>query len=152
MAKTPLPVSPYLVNRDVDPEDPALRGTLRCTCGGETFHLYHSGKQAHPLLGSWFSNWINADRETLVIDARCSACGRVIPLHCDDRSDEGWRVPENSKMTAFVHPRLHDQRLRVEVAYRWAEAITADGWHEAYTDFILDAWNDAHPKKIRIFE
>lgn len=152
MALMLLPAYPYLSNREEDREDCAIKGTLRCDCGSEIFRIYHNGKQAHLLLGSWYSNWIKASGETLLIDARCAACGRIVHLHCDDRSEDGWRMPENEKMTEFVHPKLHDQRVQIEVAYQWEEGAVSDEWHAAYTDFILDAWNDAHPRKIRIFE
>ena len=147
-----LPCLPYLIKRDEDRDVHALKGTLRCLCGCETFRIYHNGKQAHPLLGSWYCSWILPKGETLLIDAHCSACGQTIHLHCDDRSDEGWRCPANEAMTEFVQPKLHDQRLRMEVAYGWERSGTEGEWTSVYSDFCLDAWNDEHPRKIRIFE
>lgn len=147
-----LPCLPYLVSREEDRDVPAIKGTLRCNCGCEAFRLYHTGKQAHPLLGSWYCSWILAGRETLLIEARCSACGERIPLHCDDRGEEGWRMPAQKPMTEFVHPKLHDQRLHIEVIYGWEHAGAEGEWTPDYVDFCLDAWNDEHPKKLRIFE
>lgn len=147
-----LPCLPYLINRDEDRDTPALKGTLCCSCGCETFRLHHTGKQAHPLLGSWFCSWILAGEETLLIEACCSACGARVLLHCDDRSEDAWRMPAQKPTTEFIHPKLHDQRLHIEVAYGWERFGSEEEWNPAYSDFCLDAWNDGHPKKIRIFE
>ena len=147
-----LPCFDYLAHVEADRESAALKGRLRCSCGCETFRLYHSGKQAHPWLGSWYCSWITAGRDTLLIDAHCTACGKSIPLHCDDRGKNGWRRPAGQTLTEFVHPKLHDQRVRVEVVYGWENAGAQEDWSTAYTDFCLDVWNDEHPRKIRIFE
>ena len=146
-----LPCLPHLINRDEDAEIPAIKGTLRCNCGCETFRLYHSGKQAHPWLGSWYCSWILPGKETLCISARCSACGQEIPLHCDERDERGWNMSAAS-LVEFIHPKLHDQRLRIEAAYGWENSGAEGEWNPEYSDFSLDAWNDEHPKKIRIFE
>ena len=147
-----LPCFAYLTQADEDREIPALKGRLRCRCGCETFRILHSGKQAHPWLGSWYCSWI-LPRGTamLMITARCSACGASIPLHGGGTGADGWQQPEKSVLREFVHPRLHDQRVHIEVAYSWEHTEPEDGV-TGYSDFCLDAWNDEHPKKIRIFE
>lgn len=146
-----LPCLEYLVNREDDLEAPAMKATLRCKCGGENFRIFHSGKQAHPLLGSWYCSWILPNKKPLVIQAQCVACGVSIPLHCEDRDENGWYIPDTPLME-FAYPKLHDQRLRIEVAYGWEKSSAESEWNPEYSDFCLDAWNDEHPKKIRIYE
>ena len=146
-----LPCFAHLTQVEEDHELPALKGKLRCSCGCETFRLHHNGKQAHPLLGSWYCSWILAKAAPLLIVARCSACGTGIPLHFDGQDKDGWHHPEKFALREFVHPRLHDQRVHIEVAYSWEHTEPEDGV-TGYSDFCLDAWNDEYPKKIRIYE
>lgn len=153
MSKVPLPAAPFLVNLREDEDAHPLWGDLRCSCGCETFRLRHNGRQAHPLLGWWCTNWIRPDRSPLVIDACCSECARVIVLHCTARNENGWLLPGDA-MTEFVHPKLRDQRVRVGVWYCWNEGpSTEDGvYHTGYDMFSLGVWNDEHPREIPIYE
>ena len=153
MSKVPLPAAPFLVNLREDEDAHPLWGDLRCPCGCEAFRLRHNGKQAHPLLGWWCTNWIRPDRSPLVIDACCSECGRVIVLHCTAWNENGWRRSGDA-MTEFVHPKLRDQRVHVGVWYCWNEGpSTEDGvYHTGYDMFSLSVWNDEHPGEISIYE
>lgn len=154
MPKIPLPAAPYLVNLREDEDAHPLWGDLRCPCGCETFRLRHNGRQAKPFWGRFAANWIKPERSALVIDARCTACGRVIVLHCTERNESGWLLPSGEQMAEFEHPRLHDQHVRAGVWYCWNDGpATEDGvYHTGYDMFSLGVWNDEHPREIPIYE
>ena len=157
MAKMPLPAAAWLVNRQEDDEFEELRGDLRCPCGCDTFRVYHSGKRP-TLLSRLFSGeriWPEGAK-TLAILAKCSACGKGCWLHCDEPEGDGWQLPEEDELTEFVHPRLHDQRLRLSLIYYWEWKDEVDvkdrAWHIGYSGVFVYGCNDEHPKRIGIFD
>lgn len=155
MAKMLLPAEAWLINRSREDAADSLRGDLRCPCGCETFRIRHSGRQARPLLGLFsVTNWIRPAGGPLVIDACCTACGKAIPLHCSERNGDGWLLPANPEMTELEHPRLRDQRVRVNLWYCWDDAPEMVDGHFAatYTLFSLAVRADGHPKEICLYE
>ncbi len=155
MTKMSLPAAPYLVS--LDEEKSFVEAELRCACGCDTFRIFHNGKVTPALLGGWWTSWFRRKKPGLLIEARCSACGLCIPLHCSQRDGDGWWPVDAKPETEFIHPRLHDQRVRIGVGYSWRDEDgepldMSEGWTAGYADFYLDAWNDEHPKKMRIYE
>ena len=157
MAKMALPAAKWLVNRKEDDEFEELRGELRCSCGCEAFRLYHSGKRPNPLARVFGDVSIRPDgAKTLAILAKCSACGKRCCLHCDEPEGDGWQLPPEDSLMEYIHPRLHDQRLRISLIYYWEwkdEVDVSDRtWHIGYSGVFVYGSSDEHPKRIGIFD
>jgi len=154
MSKMILPADGLVANQKQEDRADSLAGDLRCSCGCEVFRIRHNGKQAHPLLARFAANWIRPDGSTLVIDARCAACSRVIPLYCSAQDAQGWILPTDPPMTEFVHPKLRDQHVRVNVWYCWDDVPEMLEGHYLATStlFSLAIRSDELPREICIFE
>ncbi len=153
MARMLLPVNGFLTRQEH--ESDSCKGDLRCSCGSELFRIRHNGRQAKPFLGLWsVTNWIRPGSTALVIDARCSHCGKVFLLHCSERNEHGWLLPGGEQMTEFEHPRLRDQSVRVSVWYCWDDTPEMENgcFTTSYTLFSLAVRSDEHQKEITIFE
>ena len=154
MTKMLLPVNGMLHNPDEASED-AYEGYLRCPCGCERFRVRHNGKPAGWLRELWNANPIRAQKgQPLVIDARCCECGKVVTLHCSEKDEQGWLLPENPQMEELTLPKLHDQRVRLHVIYCWDDMPERqDGQYVAsHSLFSLGACSDEKPKTIHVYE
>lgn len=155
MSKMLLPAAGHLTNCVWDDDFEDLRGELRCPCGCEYFRLHHTGRRPSVLQRLFRTYRIDPEgADTLAIIARCSACGWSCPLHCDEPDGDGWLLPAEASLREFVHPRLHDQRLRLALGYYW-EANEDGGerpWDIGYLGLFIHGWNDEHPKHLDIFD
>lgn len=154
MTKMPLPVSGMLHNPDDSGED-SYEGYLRCPCGCEQFRVRHNGRPAPALLRWWAANPIRPQAgQPLVIEACCARCSKAVTLHCTEKDEQGWLLPENPQMQELILPRLHDQRVRLYVWYCWYDTPEmADGQYLAsHSLFSLCAYSDEQPKAIHVYE
>ena len=154
MSEMILPASGLLHDSDETGSD-SYEGYLRCPCGGEFFRLRHNGRRANALLRWWAANPIRAVKgQPLVIEACCCECGKAVILHCSEKDERGWLLPENPRMEELVLPGLHDQRVRPYVWYCWDdEPELRDGQYVAsHSLFSLGVCSDEKPKTIHVYE
>lgn len=149
-----LPVNGMLFDMDEKSED-SYEGCLRCSCGCERFRVRHNGKETGALQRLWNGNPIRPKSgQPLVIDACCCECGKTVVLHCSEKDEQGWLLPENRQMEELVLPGIHDQRVRLHVIYCWYDTPEMqDGQYVAsHSLFSLGAFSDEKPKVIHVYE
>lgn len=85
----------------------ALKGSLSCDCGNESFYVYHSGKVTKGILAPY----IIKKNNQLIVVAKCCCCGNVITIFDNNAATK----IEKEK---FIIPDL-DDKFQVTLMYNY---------------------------------
>ena len=91
----------------------ACNGILKCSCGGEKFSIYHTGKQTKGIL----SPYIKKTQKQILVDAKCSKCGRIIQIYDTTIDGEKTVVACHPERQQFIYKNLTDFKVKIFLNY-----------------------------------
>ena len=94
-------------------EKVAVCGRLKCDCGNEKFKIFHTGKQTKGI----FSSHIKKEEKQILIEAKCSKCGKRIKIY--DTSVDGEKPIMNTHFDEkqFVYKDKEDYAVKIFMNY-----------------------------------
>ena len=91
----------------------AVKGGLRCSCGCEQFKIFHTGKQTKGILASH----IIESQKQILIEAKCSKCGRTIQLYDSSYDGEKPFTVSHPEVKQFLYKNISDFKIKIILNY-----------------------------------
>ena len=129
----------YLVEED---NKYCVKGNLKCDCGSENFVIFHTGKQTK---GIFAPNIAKTDHQILV-QAKCSKCGKTIQLYDTAIDGEKPILKEHPELKKFIYKNSESFRVKIILDYDEVNYMT----NKFFTIFIY-LYNSEN-KEIVLYE
>lgn len=91
----------------------AVNGNLKCSCGSEKFSIYHTGKQTKGILAPH----IVRTQKQILIEAKCSECGRTIQIYDTTIDGENPIVAWHPEFKQFSYKNITDFKVKIFLNY-----------------------------------
>ena len=125
-------------------DNAALKGKLKCNCGGNEFYIYHTGKQTKGIM----SPDIVKHKKQVVINAQCVNCNETIKIY--DSTNDGIK-PIDTKKYEFKKLVLKKDidTFKITMMYNYYKE---DYKTNKFVDCFIDVESEKLKKNKRIFE
>lgn len=91
----------------------AVCGHLKCDCGCEEFKIFHTGKQTKGI----FSSHIKKEEKQILIEAKCSKCGKKIKLYDTSIDGEKPVMVTHLDELQFIYKNKEDYKVKIYMNY-----------------------------------
>ena len=91
----------------------SVSGSLKCSCGMDRFLIYHTGKQTKGIL----SPHIKKMEKQILIEAKCSKCGRTIQIYDNTIDGEKPAMASVLERKQFLHKGMSEFKTKIVLNY-----------------------------------
>lgn len=91
----------------------SVSGSLKCCCGMDKFLIYHTGKQTKGIL----SPHIKKIEKQVLIDAKCSKCGRTIQIYDNTIDGEKPAMASVLERKQFLYKDMSEFKTKIVLNY-----------------------------------
>ena len=88
-------------------------GNLKCSCGGNYFSVYHTGKQTKGI----FSSYVKKENKQILIEAKCDSCGKNISVYDTNIDGEKPLMIEHSESKQFFYKGVSNFKIKIYLNY-----------------------------------
>jgi len=120
----------------------AVCGGLKCSCGMDKFLIYHTGKQTKGIL----SPHIKTIQKQILIDAKCSKCGRTIQIYDNTIDGEKPTMAGLLERKQFLYKNMCEFKIKIFLNY-YEESYMTNKFATIYIHLI-----DENSKEIVLYE
>ena len=111
----------------------AVCGSLKCECGCENFKIFHTGKQTK----GFFSPHIKKEEKQILIEAKCSKCGKKIKIYDTTVDGEKPVMVTHFDVKPFIYKDKEDYKVKIFMNY-YEENYMTNKFVEIYINLIDD--------------